>query len=108
MPSGVPLALSTFHVTGLPEPAVFELGLEHALSGRTDRTLYGWAELPAGIVWGQGLGLDCNYDPFRHVDVNQWPEEKDRQLALAQELAAESILVLKNPPDAKPAFVRGQ
>jgi hypothetical protein len=39
---------------------------------------------------------DYNNSPARHVDLLGWPEEKDRQLSIAQALAAEAALVMRS------------
>ncbi len=36
-----------------------------------------------------------NESPPRHADILGWPKEKDAQKLIAQELAAESTLVLR-------------
>jgi len=87
--------LSVFRIGDLTDREVWGHVRKHArrpgsnLHGRADFQL---AELDAGV-----LKLVLDDTPPRHGNVVGWPEDKDGQLALAQDLAA--VARASRPPD---------
>lgn len=82
---------SCFRVDGMTIPQIRRMG-EAKVADVRGKTMRGWATLSASVVAAQGLGLDANDEPARHVNLTSWPEEKDEQLEIAQELAAAAKL----------------
>ena len=56
--------------------------------------LYGVADVKAGVFRGVNLTISAENLPSRHTNINGWPVDKARQLSIAQELAAEAVLIL--------------
>lgn len=82
---------STFHTTGLDAEAKWRLGDAH-LAGRH---FYGSGDVTVGDVRAVGLDVDPNYEPERHVGIWGWPNERQEQMSLAQQLAATATLSLR-------------
>ncbi len=78
----------------MSEAEVWRLG-EHHVSGPTEKTLHGRAEVLASQVETAGLRLNPDNVPERHADIVGWPQAKDEQLSLAQELAEVAALRLR-------------
>ncbi|MFZ1060418.1 MAG: hypothetical protein WAP47_14630 [Candidatus Rokuibacteriota bacterium] len=60
------------------------------------RTLKAWGNVLAGVVFDVGLDVRPDNVPERHAAIIGWPEQKDKQISLAQRLAAAAALHL--PP----------
>lgn len=88
--------LSVFCVADLAYSEIVPLGGN--LNLPPGRRLHGHAILASDQATDAGLTLDRDDTPFRHANIVGWPPEKDRQLAIAQELAASSDLFLHRVP----------
>ena len=60
----------------------------------SDRTLQAWGDVLAGIVFDVGLDVRPDNVPERHAAIIGWPEQKDEQISLAQQLAEAATLRL--------------
>ncbi len=60
----------------------------------SERKILGRAELRSHFIVGEGLQLDPNWDPERHVDVVGWPQEKADHKSIIQSFVANHRLVL--------------
>jgi hypothetical protein len=69
--------------------------LGQGIANSKQRTLYGVADIKAGIVQNEGLTVDPDSLLPRHAEIIGWPQEKDAQLSIALVLAAEARLVLR-------------
>ena len=65
------------------------------MSRPTARTLHGRADILASQVEVVGLRLKPDNVPERHAEIVGWPQAKDEQLSLAQQLAAVALLRLR-------------
>lgn len=95
MPSGSHLSTSVFHVTDLKNDQILAIA-KSSVERRRGKSTHGWATVVYRSIIGVGLYGDYNNSPARHVDLLGWPEEKDRQLSIAQALAAEAALVMRS------------
>lgn len=82
------LETSTHRIAGLTDTEVWKLGyscVENLAEGRAVKASgIGKFELATG----QGLALDVNGEPYpRHVDIVNWPEDKNARLMRATEIA---------------------
>jgi len=84
--------LSVFCVADLPYSEIVPLGRH--LNLPAERRIHGHATLASRSVADTGLTVDRDDRPLRHANVTGWPDEKDKRLAIAQELAAASALYL--------------
>ena len=91
------LATSVFRTYGLTETEIWEIAGAH-VSGPTGRPVYGRADILASQVEATGLRVNPDNVPERHANIVGWPQRKDEQLALAQELAAAAVLRLRASP----------
>lgn len=94
LPSPEDRKTSVFYINGLEEVAIWEIGETYVARPRR-RTLYGRGEILAVEIEKVGLTVEPDTIPPRHVNIAGWPEEKDKQMSLAQELAAASVLRLR-------------
>ena len=93
-PSG--LTTSVFRTYALSETEIWEIA-DVYMSGPTGRSVHGRADLLVSHVEATGLRVNPDNVPERHADIVGWPQRKDEQLALAQELAAVALLKLRAP-----------
>lgn len=84
---------SVYHTTGLLPNEIVDIARTHVTPYR-GKPAYGWAEIQVQSVREIGLKTDFNNEPPRHVNITNWPVEKDRQMSLAQQLAAAASLWL--------------
>lgn len=94
------LRLSTFRISGLTEPAIWDVALHFAGTPALAR-----AVVAVGGVRETGLEVDPDDSPPRHATIQGWPAEKARQMHISQVLAARAVLVIKPdmpPPDIEP------
>lgn len=84
-PKGRDLELSVFRINRLACRAIWEHVAKHAR--RPGRNIHGRADFRLSDVDSSVLKLVLDETPPRHGNVVGWPEEKDGQLALAQELS---------------------
>lgn len=86
---------SVFHINGLDEASIWVIGETH-VAGPLGKTLYGRGDILAAVVEEKKLGIDYDNTPPRHANIIGWPTEKHEQKSLAQELAAEAKLKLRD------------
>jgi hypothetical protein len=89
------LETSVFKINKLKNDEIWRLGIDHVI-GKTDKTLYGRAELKGENVQGFGLVVEVDDNPPRHGTINGWPEKKSEQKLLAIKLASASTIYLKS------------
>lgn len=89
------LRLSVCRIDGLRIDEIWEEGQKVILAMPQQKTLYGVADIKAGVVEGVKLKIDPDPVPCRHTNIVGWPEEDAKQLSIAHELAAEARLALK-------------
>jgi len=78
------------------------MGLDHTQVRRvgdvvgepSGRTLRAWGNIVAGVVFTVGLDVRPDNVPERHAAIVGWPEQKDEQISLAQQLAESATLHL--------------
>lgn len=91
LPSPRDNATSVFRLKGLAEMDIWPMGLR-IVEGLPGRSLHGRADIRVESVEGVGLRLVLDNTPVRHGSITAWPENKDKQLLMALELAAAAIL----------------
>ena len=93
MPARESQTTSVFHTTGLNDADVLAIARLHIVPERKKEP-YGWADIQVQSVLNAGLEAHYDNQPPRHVDLRQWPKEKDAQMSVAQMLAAAASLHL--------------
>ena len=89
------LRLSVFRIDGLQLEEIWEIGQREVIDAMSQsRELKGIADVKALIVQENDLEIEPDNIPPRHANIIGWPEEKEKQKIIAQELAAEAKLVL--------------
>ena len=89
--------LSVFRIDNLPEPEIWEIGLKKVVSKMPqDKNLHGRADIQALNISNSNLQIDPDNKPRRHANIIGWPELKEEQKSIAQELAAKASLRLRN------------
>ena len=92
LPSKEPLETSVSRTVGLGLAEVQAIG---TLVGESRATaLKAWGDVVVEDVLAIGLGVRPDAIPERHAAIIGWPELKDEQISLAQELAAAATLRL--------------
>jgi len=86
---------SVFRTSGLSDLQNWETG--NSVANELQRTLLARAEVKASCV-PEPLRIDPSEPPPRHANIVNWPESRDEQLMLAQQIAAEAQLVVKATP----------
>lgn len=81
------LELSTYRIDDLRESNVWGLGTEH-IEPKIGRVIPARCDLLAADYIEQGLVLEFDNIPERHVNVVDWPSEREACLAVALELVA--------------------
>jgi len=94
LPPADTLGTSVFRIYSLRDSEVWDLGEKH-VAAPIGRTLHGRADLLASQIEVIGLRLKPDNVPERHADIVGWPQAKDEQLSLAQELAEVAVLRLR-------------
>jgi len=90
------LRLSVFRIDGLQLEEIWEIGQKKVMDAMHQlKVLYGIADVKVSKVQENNLKVDPDNRPPRHANIIGWPEEKEKQKIIAQELAAEAKLVLK-------------
>ena len=92
LPSRNPRETSVFRTVGLDRTEVQRIG--DMVGEPSDRTLQAWGDVLAGIVFDVGLDVRPDNVPERHAAIIGWPEQKDEQISLAQQLAEAATLRL--------------
>lgn len=85
---------SVFLISGLSENEIWELRDSEAT--KTRPSLKGRADILALNVFQKKLGVDFDNDPPGHANIINWPDDKSKQMSIAQELAADANLHLKS------------
>lgn len=79
---------STHRIAGLTDAQVWELGYSYVENPDEKRVVKASGIGKFELVTGQGLALDVNAEPYpRHVDIVNWPEDKDGRLMRATDIA---------------------
>jgi hypothetical protein len=86
---------SVFHINGLNESSIWEIG-ESYIARPQEKNLYGRGDILAAVIETAKLRVDYDNTPPRHANIIGWPKEKHEQKSLAQELAAEAKLKLRD------------
>ena len=95
MPSPDDLRLSVFRIDGLKLDEVWEIGQKEVIDVLPQpKTLYGRADIKASKVRKFDLEIEPTNTHSRHADTCGWPE-KAKHKSVAQQLAAEAKLILK-------------
>jgi hypothetical protein len=94
------LKLSVFRIDGLGLKQIWEMGQTQVLatmpkSVAATKRINGIADIKVSKVQRLSLNVQPTGSPSRHANICGWPEEKERQKSIAQELAAEAALKLK-------------
>ncbi len=90
--------LSVFRINDLSEREIWRIGSENVVGRMAQpRTMYGRADIKALTVMESSLQIDPDNKPRRHASIIGWPEPKEEQKSLAQELAADASLRLHTP-----------
>ncbi len=91
------LRLSVFRIDGLSIEEVWEIGHVNVVNAMSPPgKLYGMGSVKAFAVRDVQLGVDPDNTPPRHACIVGWPEDKFKQMSIAQELAASAILVSRS------------
>ena len=79
---------STHRITGLTDTQVWEVGYSYVENPAEKRAVKASGIGKFELVTGQGLALCVNGEPYpRHVDIVNWPEDKDGRLMRATDIA---------------------
>ena len=94
------LELSVFRIDGLRLEQIWEMGERQVLatmpkSVAGTKRINGIADIKVYKVQQLDLNVQPTASPPRHANICGWPEEKERQKSIAQELAAEAEMKLK-------------
>ncbi len=79
---------SVFNITGLSDSDIWDIGKTHI------SPMIGRADIKAEDVTNEGLQLDPNEPPMRHVDIIGWSEDKSRNQLKAKQIVRRAILHL--------------
>jgi len=90
---------SVFRTVGIAEDEIWVLG-RLVVESASDRLILARADLVVANANQLGLRVERSEPPPRHANITGWPEEKDKRISLAQQLAAKAELVIR-PPAAK-------
>jgi hypothetical protein len=89
------LRLSVFRINNLSEPEIWQIGLKKIIDKmKIPRNLHGRADIKALNILENGLKINPDDTPPRHANIIGWPELKEEQKSIAQELAAKASLRL--------------
>lgn len=98
MPRPVPhLDLSTTRRNGIELHELWEIGRAIAAnrldSEKRAATLYGRADVFAGIFSKNNLAMTIDLFPKNHVNIIGWPADKSSLMRIAKEIAASAVFV---------------
>jgi len=85
MPHPMLIELSVFMTKGLPEKKIWKIGKR--VARRSERTLYGRADVSVSKVLNAGLRIDPDRWPSRHANIVGWPQKKSEQKLIAIKLS---------------------
>ena len=89
------LKLSVFRIGNLSEPEIWKIGIKKVINKMNKPTnLHGRADIQALNILGNNLQIEPDNTPPRHANIIGWPELKEEQKSMAQELAAKASLRL--------------
>ena len=89
------LRLSVFRIDNLSEPEIWKIGFTKVIGKMNQpRTLHGRADIQALNILEINLQVNPDNIPPRHANIIGWPELKEEQKSIAQELAAKASLRL--------------
>ena len=91
LPAPRSMETSVFRIRGLRADEIWDLG-QRLVAGPLGRPLRARADITTREVLEVGLAIHPDNRPERHATIRGWPEEKERQMILATELAAASQL----------------
>jgi len=87
--------LSVFRIDNLSETEIWKIGFNKVISKMNPpRNLRGRADILALNILENNLQIEPDNIPPRHADIVGWPELKEEQKSIAQELAAKASLML--------------
>jgi hypothetical protein len=90
------LHLSVYRIDGLRLDEIWDIGQNKVIKTMPQpRKLYGVADIKARVVEEAQLTIVPDKTPSLHANIVGWPEAQAAQLSIAQELAAEAKLILK-------------
>jgi len=91
------LKLSVFRIDGISESEIWEIGLKEVIESMSEpRSMHGRADIEAVNILKNNLQIDPDNTPPRHANIIGWPELKEEQKSIAQEIAAKASLRLPN------------
>ena len=91
LPEPRSMETSVFRVRGRGADEIWDLG-QRLVASPLGRPLRARADITTREVLEVGLAIHPDNRPERHATIRGWPEEKERQMILATELAAASQL----------------
>ena len=87
--------LSVFRIDNLSETEIWKIGFNKVISKMNPpRNLHGRADILALNILENNIQIEPDNIPPRHADIVGWPELKEEQKSIAQELAAKASLML--------------
>jgi hypothetical protein len=94
---------SVFRVFALSEAGIWDLG-EREVGRVLDQRVLARADITVSNVRRhKKLRVDADDDPPRHAAILGWPENKEEQMSLCQELAADAVLTVR-PTEVSPGL----
>jgi hypothetical protein len=85
--------LSVFHTQNLQEGQIWPLA--NVISLNPPRRIEYRADIAVNQVKQLHLDVDLDNTPEHHANIIGWPDEKSKQMLLAQELASKATLKLR-------------
>lgn len=82
------LKLSVFHVDGLDDLGIADIGNNVAGRRRPPKRLRGWGEFDEVAVCKAELRIDRDDNPPRHADIVDWPRDPSKRKQCQQILAS--------------------
>ncbi len=89
------LHLSVYRMDGLTAGEIWDIGEKVASDATTAKRLYGRADINVSTCRESGLEVDFDDEPPRHASIVGWPEAKEAQKLMAEELAADAVPVFR-------------
>lgn len=86
--------LSVYLIDGCDEKARWDLGDTYVAPQR-QKPIRARAEIERSVFANQGLSITSKEPPPRHRDILGWPQEQEKRLEIANELAFNARLVVK-------------
>ncbi len=89
------LELSVFRIENLSDPEIWKIGFKQVINKmKQPKILRGRADIQAINILEANLQIDPDNTPPRHANITSWPDQKEEQKSIAQELAAKASLNL--------------